>query len=270
MKIKYLIIWLATLVCFAGLSPAAEPVCIKLATTTSTENSGLLNDLLPQFKAKTGIQVDVIAVGSGKALKLGENGDVDVILAHAPAAEAAFVKAGYGVDRRPVMFNDFVLVGPASDPAGIKGRTSITDAMTAIAKKPAPFVSRGDDSGTHQKENELWQKAAITPRGVWYLEAGQGMEATLRMAQEKGAYTLTDRGTYLSINDKLQLVIFLEGDPTLFNRYGIMAVNPKKHPHVKYNEAIKLVEWMTSDEGRQAIAKFKVRGKQLFFPVNQP
>jgi len=253
----------------AGASTAAEPRTIKMATTTSTENSGLLACLLPQFTKATGIGIHVIAVGSGAALKLGENGDVDVVLSHSPAAEREFVAKGYTRERREVMYNDFVVVGPKSDPAKIAGQTNAVTAFARIADAGVALVSRGDDSGTHVKERDLWRAAGVVPRGNgWYLEAGQGMEAVLVMASEKGAYTLTDRGTFIAVEDKLRLSILCEGDPGLFNLYGVMAVNPDKHPHVKAAEAGMFVDWLTSDAGRQAIADFRKNGRQLFFPLN--
>ena len=257
-----------TLALMAGASTAAEPRTIKMATTTSTENSGLLAYLLPQFTKATGIGIHVIAVGSGAALKLGENGDVDVVLSHSPAAEREFVAKGYTRERREVMYNDFVVVGPKSDPAKIAGQTNAVTAFKRIADAGVAFVSRGDDSGTHVKERDLWRAAGVVPRGNgWYLEAGQGMEAVLVMASEKGAYTLTDRGTFIAVEDKLRLSILCEGDPGLFNPYGVMAVNPDKHPRVKYQEASKFVEWITSDAGLRAISEFRKNSQQLFFPL---
>ena len=252
----------------AGASTAAEPRTIKMATTTSTENSGLLAYLLPQFTKATGVDIHVIAVGSGAALKLGENGDVDVVLSHSPAAEREFVAKGYTRERREVMYNDFVVVGPKSDTAGIAGQTNAVAAFKRIADAGAAFVSRGDDSGTHAKEKDLWKTAGIAPRGNgWYIEAGQGMEAVLVMASEKGAYTLTDRGSYIAVENKLQLSILSEGDPALFNLYAVMVVSPDKYPKVKATEAGKFVDWLTSDAGRQAISGFRKNGRQLFFPL---
>lgn len=238
---------------------------IKMSTTTSTENSGLLYALLPPFEEMFGVKVDVIAIGTGKALKLGENGDVDIVFVHARAAEDKFVADEYGVNRRDVMYNDFVMVGPESDPAGIKGKDA-AESLKAIAAKSATFVSRGDDSGTHKKEKALWKETGIEPTGTWYLETGQGMGATLTLANEKQAYTLVDRGTYIAYEDKVDLIILCEGDEQLFNPYGIIAVSPAKHPHVKYLYAMALIGWITSVEGQKIIGEFKKNGKVLFYP----
>ena len=251
---------------FTGLVCAAEN--IKLATTTSTENSGLLGVLLPSFEEKYDIKVDVIAVGTGAAVELGENGDVDIILVHARAAEEQFVEEGYGVNRRDVMHNDFIILGPAEDPAGIKGEESAISALMKIANTEAVtyFVSRGDDSGTHKKELSLWDSANIIPEGDWYLEIGQGMGAALQVADERQGYVLSDKGTYLSYKDKIDLEILSEGDPLLFNPYGIITVNPATHSHVKYIEAMQLIAWMTSIEGQEIIGNYKVDGEVLFYP----
>ena len=242
------------------ISPAAAQVNVKLATTTSTENSGLLGILLPPFEEEYQIKVDVIAVGTGAAIELGENGDVDIILVHARAVEDQFVEEGYGVNRRDVMHNDFIILGPSEDPAGIKGEQSASNALTKIANTESEiyFVSRGDDSGTHKKELSLWENAGIVPEGDWYLEIGQGMGAALQVADERKGYVLSDRGTYLSYKDKIDLEILSEGDPLLFNPYGIIAVNPAIHPHVKYMEAMQLIAWMTSVEGQKIIGEYKV------------
>jgi tungstate transport system substrate-binding protein len=239
---------------------------IKLATTTSTENSGLLAELLPVFQEKSGIQVDVIAVGTGKAIAHGENGDVDLILVHARSREDAFVDDGFGVNRRDVMHNDFVLLGPADDPAGIKGETDAAEAFKAIAAVEGEFLSRGDDSGTHSKEKFLWSAAGITPGGIWYKETGQGMGSVLTMSSEVQAYTLTDRGTYLAMKDKLELQVLVEGDSRLFNPYGIIAINPEKHSHINYPGAMEFITFLTSPEGQSIINRFKKNGEQLFYP----
>jgi tungstate transport system substrate-binding protein len=262
-----IILALVIVTIFTGLVFAA-PVNLKLATTTSTENSGLLGILLPPFEERYNIKVDVIAVGTGAAIQLGENGDVDVVLVHARAAEDKMVEEGYGVNRRDVMHNDFIIVGPPDDPAGIKGEKDAALALTKIAnsEKQVFFVSRGDKSGTHIKELELWQSAGIEPQGEWYLEIGQGMEAALLVADERQGYVLADRGTYLATKDKIELVILSEGDPRLFNPYGIIAVNPAVHPHVKYMEAMQLIAWMTSLEGQKIIGEYKQHGEVLFFP----
>jgi len=245
----------------------ASPVHLKLATTTSTENSGLLGVLLPPFEEKFGIKVDVIAVGTGQAIKLGENGDVDMILVHARAAEDKFIEEGYGVNRRDVMFNDFIILGPSNDPAEIKGESNVILALKKISDRKAYFVSRGDDSGTHKKEKVLWQNAKISPEGEWYMEIGQGMGATLQVANERQAYVLCDRGTFLAYKDKIDLIILSEGDPLLFNPYGIIAVNPARYLHVKYIEAMQLIAWVTSVEGQKIIGEYKKEGEILFHPM---
>ncbi len=225
----------------------------------------MLDVLLPPFEDRFHITVDVIAVGTGKAIKLGENGDVDVILVHAREAEDRFVREGFGVSRRDVMYNDFVIVGPPEDPARIRGNGPIV-ALRSIAETGSLFASRGDESGTHKKEKLLWKAAAIEPRGEWYLEVGQGMGATLLIADEKRAYCLADRGTYIALEDKISLEILCEGDPSLLNPYGIIAVHPAKHPHVRYVEAMALIGWVTSPEGQQIIRDFRKSGKALFHP----
>jgi len=245
----------------------ASPVHLKLATTTSTENSGLLGVLLPPFEEKFGIKVDVIAIGTGQAIKLGENGDVDMILVHARAAEDKFIEEGYGVNRRDVMFNDFIILGPSNDPAEIRSGSNVTLALKRISDRKAYFISRGDDSGTHKKEKILWHNAKTSPEGEWYMEIGQGMGATLQVANERQAYVLCDRGTFLAYKDKIELIILSEGDPLLFNPYGIMAVNPARYPHVKYIEAMQLIAWVTSVEGQKIIGEYKKEGEILFHPM---
>jgi tungstate transport system substrate-binding protein len=244
----------------------AEPIRIKMATTTSTDNSGLLGVLVPAFTEKSGIEVDVIAVGTGTAISYGEAGDVDLIFVHARAREDAFVAEGYGVNRKDVMYNDFVILGPASDSAGVKNTANAAEALAAIASAEADFVSRGDDSGTHIKEKSLWKAAGISPSGRWYKEAGQGMGSVITMTNDLGGYTLTDRGTYLSMKEDLDLEVVQEGDPVLFNPYGIIAVNPEKHPHVKYEAAMEFIDYVVSPEGQKLIGDFKVNGEQLFYP----
>ena len=237
-----------------------------MATTTSTENSGLLETIVPPFEKTFNLTVDVIAVGTGKAMKLGETGDVDVLLVHDPIDEEKFIARGYGVNRRAVMHNDFILVGPASDPAGCKGIKNIAEAFSRIAQTNASFVSRGDDSGTHRKEQEIWEKAGIIPRGRWYLEAGQGMGAVLQMAHDKMAYTLADRGTYVAYKSKIDSLSISEGDPLLYNPYGVIAVNPARHPQVKYIKAMTFIGWLTSPECQKLISNFKKEGEVLFYP----
>ncbi len=239
---------------------------IRLATTTSTENSGLLNALLPKFTEETGYQVHVIAVGTGKALRMGRDGDVDVVLVHARAAEDKFVAEGYGEQRFGVMYNDFVMVGPKADPAGIAGVKSAAEAFEKIAHTQSIFVSRGDDSGTHKKERGLWKEAGISPEGSWYREAGQGMGKVLQIAAELEAYTLTDRGTWLAYQDKSPLQISFEGDPLLFNPYGIIAVNPKRHPDTNYAGAQALIGWFISPRGQELIGDFRIGSNKLFKP----
>ena len=245
----------------------AEPIHLKLATTTSTENSGLLNILLPPFEELFNIKVDVIAVGTGAAIKLGENGDVDILFVHAREAEDKFIQDEYGVNRRDVMYNDFIVLGPSNDPAKIKGMKNVVSAFTNIANQKAFFVSRGDASGTDIKEKSLWKIANITPDGAWYMEAGQGMGATLQIANEKQAYVLCDRGTFIAYKNKVELVILSEGDPLLFNPYGVIAVNPDRYSHVKYMEAMQLIAWVTSIEGQKIIGEYKKEGEILFHPM---
>lgn len=258
-----------TLIVLVLLALTALPVAaeerLRMSTTTSTENSGLLAVLLPPFEKKFGCKVDVVAVGTGKALKLGEAGDVDVVFVHARPLEDKFVAAGFGVDRRVVMYNDFVLLGPTDDPAGVGKSNSAPDAFRAIAAKRSPFISRGDESGTHQKEKEIWGTAGIAPRGAWYVEAGQGMGEVITMATQKRGYTLSDRGTYIAFRKKTDLVVLRQGDRNLWNPYGIIAVNPKKHAHAKYPLAMKLIDFVTGPEGQAIIAGFKVDGEPLFF-----
>jgi tungstate transport system substrate-binding protein len=239
---------------------------LRMSTTTSTENSGLLKVLLPPFEQQNDCKVDVISVGTGKALKLGEAGDVDVVLVHARKLEDKFVVDGYGVKRKDVMYNDFVILGPTNDPAGVKGSKTAAEALAKNAEKQAPFVSRGDESGTHTKEKELWQAAGGVPKAAWYVEAGQGMGEVIVMATEKRAYTLADRGTYNAFKKaKTDLVIVFEGEKGLFNPYGVIAVNPQKHPHVKYALALKFIDFITGAEGQKIIAGYMVDGDPIFF-----
>lgn len=243
---------------------------IRCASTTSTQNSGLFDYLLPLFGKRTGIKVDVIAVGTGAAIEIGKRGDADLVFVHAKEQELKAVEEGYFVDRHDIMYNDFVVIGPENDPFRIKGVKAVTEAFRKIAEGSGPFVSRGDKSGTHTKELSIWKKTGIDPIGrKWYLEAGQGMEKTQRIVNEKRAYALTDRGTWLSTKDKdrLEMTIVLEGDPILFNQYGVMAVNPGRHKHIKYREAMEFIAWLISKEGQQVIASYKDKnGNQLFTP----
>ncbi len=264
---------LALLICLASIMCAATSWAggksILVQSTTSTANSGLYDYILPLFTKKSGIQVNVVAVGTGQAIKNAQNGDGDVLLVHAKSAEEKFVAEGYGVKRFDLMYNDFIIVGPSTDPAGISGMRSATAALKKIAKTKATFASRGDNSGTHKKEKSLWQAAGIDPSagsGKWYRETGSGMGATLNAAAGMEAYTLTDRATWISFKNKGDLKIEVEGDKNLFNQYGIMLVNPKKYPHVKVAEGQAFIDWMLSKEGQSAIASYKLGGQQLFFP----
>jgi tungstate transport system substrate-binding protein len=247
----------------------AEDKSILLQSTTSTANSGLYDAILPKFTEKTGIKVHVVAVGTGQAIKNAKNGDGDVLLVHAKPAEEKFVAEGYGVERFDVMYNDFIIVGPPSDPAGIRGMKDAPAALATIAEKKATFASRGDNSGTHKKEMALWKAAKVNPleaSGTWYRETGSGMGATLNTAVGMGAYTMTDRGTWIGFKNRGDYKILVEGDPSLFNQYGIILVNPEKHPHVKVAEGQDFIDWILGGEGQQAIADYKLGGQQLFFP----
>jgi tungstate transport system substrate-binding protein len=248
-------------------SAEKEIIC---SSTTSTENSGLFSYILPMFEKKTGIKVKVVARGTGASIEMGKRGDADMVMVHAKEQELKAVEEGYFVDRHDLMYNDFVIIAPNNDPAKIKGLKSAQDAFRKLAESANLFVSRGDNSGTHTKELAIWKKTGIEPKGQkWYLEAGQGMEKTQRIADEKRAYTLTDRGTWLATKDKdkLEMIIVLEGDPILFNQYGVMAVNPEKHKHVKYKESMEFINWLISKEGQETIASFKDKnGNQLFIP----
>lgn len=251
------------------VQPVSAAERLRMATTTSTENSGLLDQLLPPFEELYDCQVAVIAVGTGKALKIAESGDVDIVLVHARALEDAFVAAGYGVNRHDVMYNDFVILGPVDDPADAAQAFSAAEALAVIADAQSPFVSRGDESGTHQKEKQLWEQADISPEGQWYIESGRGMGEVIVMATQKDGYTLADRGTYIAFKkEKTDLEIVFEGDDRLFNPYGVIAVNPQKHPHVKYDLAMKFVEFITGPAGQEIIDDFKIDGEQVFFPMN--
>jgi tungstate transport system substrate-binding protein len=262
-----------TVAAVLGLAGCSRSVpSLTLATTTSTQDSGLLDMLVPRFREQTGIEVKVVAVGTGQALQLGRRGDADVLMVHAPAAEKKFMDEGFGSWWREVMYNDFVVVGPPADPAGIRGQKSVSSAFTQIARRGSTFISRGDESGTHQKEKEIWRRAGIEPKGEWlgewYLQSGAGMGQVLRMADEKRAYTLTDRGTFLALRKGLDLVILCEGDPLLVNQYSVILVNPKKHPHVNKEATQKFADFLLAPETQKAIAEFgKDRfGQSLFFP----
>ena len=261
---------LAVLLSAAVLSNGAiaAPV-LKLSTTTSTESSGLLTYLLPLFEARSAMKVQVISVGTGKALELAKNGDVDVTLVHARPSEDKFVAAGDGVNRRDVMYNDFVIAGPVSDPAGIRGSKDVFAAMKKIVDSRAKFISRGDNSGTDQMEKEYWKALGNQPQKGAYVSAGLGMGEVLNMAAQLDAYTLTDRATYSAYKAKTGLVIAVEGDPKMFNPYGIIAVSPAKYKDINYKGAMALIEWITGDAGQKAIAAFRVNAQQVFFPSAQ-
>ena len=252
-----------------GLPAVAQEKFIVVASTTSTEDSGLFKYLLPLFKAKSGIDVRVVAQGTGQALATARKGDADVVFVHDRLAEQKFVDEGFGIDRREVMYNDFVIVGPKADPAKIAGGRDVIAALRKISAAAAPFTSRGDKSGTHAAELRYWKQAEIDPqlgKGNWYRETGSGMGPTLNTASAMGAYAFTDRGTWLSFKNRGDLVIAVEGDTKLFNQYGVMLVSPAKHGHVKKELGMQFIEWLTSVEGQAAIAGYKIEGQQLFFP----
>ncbi|MBI2586178.1 MAG: substrate-binding domain-containing protein [Rhodospirillales bacterium] len=254
----------------AWVAPSlAQEKSIIVQSTTSTQNSGLYKHLLPIFEKKTGIKVHVVAVGTGQAIKNAANGDGDVLLVHAESAEEQFVKDGWGVERFDLMYNDYIVVGPPADPAKVGGMKDAKEAFKKIAAAQAPFVSRGDNSGTHKAELQLWKAAGVDPKkasGKWYREAGSGMGAALNTGVGMGAYVLTDRGTWISFKNKGDFKIQVEGAKDLFNQYGIMLVNPKKHPKVKAKEGQAFIDWLLGSEGQKAIADFKLAGRQLFFP----
>lgn len=258
---------IAMLVALPHATPAQAGDFIIVASTTSTENSGLFGHILPIFEAETGITVRVVSQGTGQALETGRRGDADVVFVHARALEEAFVAEGYGVARFDVMYNDFVIVGPGADPAGLEGADDAASAMAAIVAAEAPFASRGDDSGTHVTEMGLWEAAGIAPEGRWYLATGSGMGATLNIAAQVPAYALSDRATWLSFANRGSLEIVFEGDPVLFNPYGIILVDPGRHPHVKAEQGRAFIDWMISPTGQDAIADYTVNGEQLFFPL---
>ena len=252
----------------------AQEKSIVIASTTSTQDSGLFGHILPLFKAKTGIDVRVIAIGTGQALDTARRGDADVVFVHAKSAEEKFLAEGFGVKRYPVMYNDFILIGPKNDPAGIKGMKDIVTALKTLKDKSATFISRGDKSGTHIAEINLWKLAGVdiaAEKGPWYKEIGQGMGAALNAAAASDAYVLSDRGTWLSFKNKGDLIIAVEGDKRLFNQYGVMLVNPRKYPHVKKELGQQFIDWLISPEGQNAIAGYKIDGQQLFYPdANDP
>ena len=258
----------ATLTLVVPGSRAADNFII-VQSTTSTQNSGLFEHILPLFTKKTGIEVRVVAVGTGQALKNAQKGDGDVVLVHSQPDEEKFVADGWGVERYPVMYNDFIIVGPAADPAKIAGMKQAPEALKKIAEAQTPFASRADDSGTHKAELKLWHEAGVDPKtssGSWYLETGSGMGATLNIAVGKQAYALTDRGTWLAFANKGDFKVMVEGDNKLFNQYGVILVNPTKHAHVKQDLGQRFIDWLTSAEGQKSIADYKINGQQLFFP----
>lgn len=271
--------WIAVLIllacCLAAGEGRADQAVLRMATTTSTDNTGLLDILGPRFKADTGIELQWVAVGTGKALELGKNCDVDVLFVHAPEAERKFVQDGYGIDRREVMYNDFVLIGPAADPAGIKGQ-GVIEALKTVAERGAVFVSRGDASGTHKKELSLWEKAGVSgiDKETWYVQTGQGMLPTINVAAERQGYTLTDRGTFIKYEDQHKgnppLVIMVEGDPGLFNQYSVISVNPERCPKVRRDLAAAFSDWVVSAPIQALIGDFKLMGKPLFVPNAKP
>lgn len=284
---RILVYFFVLLLTFSVTVASAKDKILTLATTTSTENSGLLSKIHKVFEKKTGIKVKVIALGTGAAIKTAKEGNADVILVHARSREDEFVAQGFGVNRRDVMYNDFVIVGPESDPAGIKGLKDVSRAFKKIAENRVSFVSRGDDSGTHIKEQLLWKASGVKlkektstiikkgkkrkvkyshPIGKWYYSIGQGMGNTIVFAYEKRGYTLADRGTYLAYKNKMDLKVIFEGDKRLFNPYGIIAVNPKKHKHVEYDLAMTYINWITSKDGQKLISEYKVDGEVLFKP----
>ena len=266
---RHLIALAAAAILALASSASAQDKSIVVSSTTSTQDSGLFGHILPLFKAKSGIDVKVIAQGTGQALDTGKRGDADVVFVHARPQEEKFVADGFGLKRHPVMYNDFILVGPQSDPAGAKGK-DIVAGLKAIKAKQASFISRGDRSGTHAAELALWKAAGIdvagADKGPWYKEIGQGMGAALNTASASNAYTLADRGTWLSFKNRGELAIVVEGDKALFNQYGVILVNPAKHAHVKKELGQQFIDWLVSAEGQQAIADYKIGGEQLFFP----
>ena len=264
---------LTSMVAFGvSASTAAEEPFIVVQSTTSTQNSGLLDHILPGFEAETGIDVRVVAVGTGQAIRNAVNGDGDVLLVHSRPAEEKFVAESWGVERFDVMYNDFVLVGPKSDPTGIRGGADIVAALMELANSEAAFVSRGDDSGTHKAEIRHWNAAGIDPTGasgMWYRETGSGMGATLNVASGMGAYVLTDRATWVSFGNRGDLEVLVEGDPRLFNQYGVILVNPEKHPGVRAEAGQRFIDWLTGPDGQAVIASYERNGQQLFFPNAQ-
>ena len=267
---RILIAAVAAAVALSGAPVSAQDKSIVVSSTTSTQDSGLFGHILPLFKQKTGIEVKVVAQGTGQALDTGRRGDADVVFVHAKSAEEKFLAEGQGVKRYPVMYNDFVLIGPKNDPAGVKGMKDVAKALRMIKDKQAPFISRGDRSGTHLAELALWNKNAgidiEKEKGPWYKSIGQGMGAALNTASASNAYVLADRGTWISFKNRGDLVVAVEGDNRLFNQYGVILVNPEKHPNVKKDLGQQFIDWLVSPEGQKAIADYKINGEQLFYP----
>lgn len=267
-QILFIFIWSTAFLLISGnLHAQQDSSVLRLATTTSTQNSGLLDQLLPVFTRQTAIEVQVVAVGTGKALKMGRDGDADVVMVHAKKAEDKFIEEQHGDHYKQFMFNDFILLGPADDPAKISSLMSVSEALTSIEKNRLLFISRGDDSGTYKKEISLWKSAALTPSGSWYREIGQGMGKALQMASELQAYTLTDRGTWLAMQDKLDLKLLYAGDKDLNNPYGIIAVSAEKYADINHAGAIQLIDWICSDQAQSIIGHYTIKGNQLFFPI---
>ena len=266
---RMLIAAIAAAVVLSGGPVVAQDKSIVVSSTTSTQDSGLFGHILPLFKQKTGLEVKVVSQGTGQALDTGRRGDADVVFVHAKSLEDKFIAEGHGVKRFPVMYNDFVLIGPKSDPAGIKGSKDIAAALNKIKEKGASFISRGDKSGTHNAELNLWKVAGIDiekDKGPWYKSIGQGMGAALNTASAGNAYVLADRGTWISFKNRGDLVVAVEGDNRLFNQYGVILVNPEKHPNVKKDLGQQFIDWLVSPEGQKAIADYKINGEQLFYP----
>ena len=264
-KFNVLRIFICLVLLFSTVGVVSAENILRLATTTSTDNSGLTRKLLPVFEEKFGINVHTIVSGTGRAINHARNGDVDMILVHAKSAELEFIEDGFGVDREEIMYNEFVIVGPQNDPAKINGLNDLSDALAKIAASKSTFVSRGDDSGTHKKELSLWEEEGIEIEGRWYKEVGLGMGKALQIANEFGAYTLSDKGTYLFMRNRLSLPIHVESAMDGRNVYGVIAVNPKRHSHVNYDGAKKLTKWLKSEEAKSIISNYKVNGEQLFF-----
>ncbi|MFT5260419.1 MAG: tungstate transport system substrate-binding protein [Saprospiraceae bacterium] len=263
---RFVVFLLAFVTTVTSISAYAQDKTLRLATTTSTDNSGLLDHILPAFEASTGYKVHVVAVGTGKALRMGKDGDADLLLVHAPQAEQDFVGAGYGLNRTAVMYNDFVVVGPKADPAKITTLSSIPEVMKALVDSNSIFVSRADDSGTHKKELSFWQEADIIPSGINYREAGQGMGKVLRIAGELDAYTLVDRGTWLAYKGESPLKLVFEGNPSLFNPYSFIRINPMRFADLNHEAANALIEWMTAELAQNMIGSFQINGESLFYP----